>query len=189
MARINLTPDTNLDLQIGRDWIKSLALAAICIFVLAASIYGVLLDPSSATDRRFHNSSFVILPVFLGLSVFVLYRLVAPWGAPVRLGPSGFTDLRAGSKTIPWDQISNVVTRGEFMTLTLRRGFTKTYRMSLTQRILKARRKSAGPNHLLVADWCLSTSKGELAQLVTAYRTNHTAPPKRSPAKKSHARP
>jgi len=170
-------PDTTTEMQIGRDWTKSLALTAILICLLFVWAYGTTIEPHDLYDRRFRDASILMLPIFSVLSVVTLVSLVKPWGAPVRISPSGFFDLRAGSRIVPWDEISNVVRRGDYVTLTLKRRFGKTYRMSLTQKALKASRKSAGPNHLLIADWCLETNPHQLFDIVTAYRDECSAPP------------
>ena len=162
--------------RIGRDWVKSLALAAICIFLVAVSAYGVGIEPEGRIDRRFRSGSFVMLPIFALVTPLVLVRLVLPWGAPVRFGPAGFADLRAGPDTIPWEEISNVVRRGDYVTLTLRRRYAKTYRWSPTQRALKAMRKSAGPTHLLVAEWCLATTATDLLEAIVAARARYATP-------------
>ncbi|MEM8704526.1 MAG: hypothetical protein AAGF82_22145, partial [Pseudomonadota bacterium] len=83
-----VTP-SNGETRINRDWARSLSLLVICIGIVAASVYGVQLEPSSYIDHRFHSGSFIMLPVFSVLSVFVLYRCFVPWGAPVRINVDG----------------------------------------------------------------------------------------------------
>ncbi|SDC62984.1 hypothetical protein [Ruegeria marina] len=177
MPRDSEQPDVSGETRVGRDWPRSVGLPIVCLFLVAVAAYGVSIEPDSWPSRRFHSGSFVILPVFLVFAPLSLYRLIRPWGAPVRLGPQGFVDLRAGRDIIPWDQITNVVARGEFVTLTLRRGFVRTYRISLGQRLLKAMRKSAGPGHLLVAGWCLSRTPSEMADMINAYRSAYAGQP------------
>ncbi|WP_305988018.1 hypothetical protein [Roseibium sp. MMSF_3544] len=156
--------------RINRDWPKTLALVAICLGLVAASLYGVQSEPDSYQERRFQHGSFFILPIFSVLSVFTVFRVFVPLGAPVRVNLTGFTDLRAGKTPIPWSEISNVVRKGEYVSLTLKRKYAKTYPFSWSQRALKASRKSAGPTHLLVAVWCLKTSSPDLLDIVSAYR-------------------
>ncbi|MEO0980173.1 MAG: hypothetical protein AAFY24_23120 [Pseudomonadota bacterium] len=156
--------------HINRDWARFLSLLVICIGIVAASVYGVQSEPSSYIDHRFRSGSFIMLPVFSVLSVFVLYRCFVPWGAPVRISAEGFADLRAGKEEIPWSQISNVVRKGEYVSVTLRRKYARSYPFSLSQKALKATRKSAGPTHLLVAPWCLKTNSHHLLDTITAYR-------------------
>lgn len=167
-------PLTSGEIFVRRDWPKSLALVAVSIGLVAAAVYGVQLEPDTYRARRFHETSFLILPIFTVLGLFAVYRLVIPWGAPVRLSPDGFVDLRAGRQRIPWSEITNVTSASEFVTLTLGRRFRKTYRLTWTQSLLKVTRRSAGPNHLIVADWCLATTPGELAETIRAYRAAHT---------------
>ncbi|RYH09942.1 hypothetical protein [Tropicimonas sp. IMCC6043] len=170
-------PDISGNTLIGRDWTKSVALVVVCIGLVAAAIYGVQLEPDSYRAQRFHQTSFLILPIFSVFGLFAIYRLVIPWGAPVRLSPEGFLDLRAGRRIIPWPEITNVRSASEFVTLTLGRRFRKTYQLSWTQSLLKKVRKSAGPNHLVVADWCLATTPGDLAEAIQAYRAAHSGNP------------
>lgn len=138
------------------------------------------MNPESFYERRFHSASFVMLPGFSALSIFTLYRLFLPWGAPIRMGSAGFVDLRAGTRTIPWNEISNVVRRGDYVSLTLKPKFAKDYPISLSQKVLKATRRSAGPTHLLVADWCLATETDELAELISLYRDENSGRARRS---------
>ncbi|WP_434053449.1 MAG: hypothetical protein RDA78_00645 [Roseibium sp.] len=156
--------------RINRDWARSLSLLVICVGIVAASVYGVQLEPSGYIDHRFRSGSFIMLPAFSVLSVFVLYRCFVPWGAPVRINAEGFADLRAGKDEIPWSEISNVVRKGEYVSLTLRRKYARSYPFSLSQKALKATRKSAGPTHLLIAAWCLKTSSHHLLDTISAYR-------------------
>lgn len=165
-------PPANGETRINRDWARSLSLLVICVGIIAASVYGVQSEPSSYIDHRFRSGSFIMLPVFSCLSVFVLYRCFVPWGAPVRINAEGFADLRAGKAEIPWSEISNVVRKGEYVSLTLRRKYARSYPFSLTQKALKASRKSAGPTHLLVAAWCLKTSSHHLLDTIAVYRKN-----------------
>ncbi|MEL7527189.1 MAG: hypothetical protein AAFN16_15530 [Pseudomonadota bacterium] len=156
--------------HINRDWARSLSLLVICVGIVAASVYGVQSEPDSYYEHRFHSGSFIMLPVFSVLSVFVLYRCFVPWGAPVRINAEGFADLRAGKDEIPWTEVSNVVRKGEYVSLTLRRKYARSYPFSLSQKALKATRKSAGPTHLLVAAWCLKTNSHHLLDTIMAYR-------------------
>lgn len=163
-------PDISHDTLIGRDWVKSLALPLICLFVTGASVYGVQIEPHSYYEHRFHSGSFIALPVFSVLTGFAAYRLLVPFGPLLRLTPTGFADRRAGRGLLPWGEITNVVRRGEFISLTMSRKLAKSYRLSLTQRLLKSTRKNARPSHILVADWCLKTRQSELLDLITGYR-------------------
>ena len=151
-----------------------MALPATCIGMAFVSLYGIQIETDSLYAHRFHSASFLMLPAFSALAAFTLFRIFVPWGAPVRISPAGFIDLRAGSRMIPWSEVSNVVRRGEYVTLTLKRKFAKSYKMSLTQKAIKARRKSAGPSHLLIADWCLEASPQELLEIISKYRDENT---------------
>lgn len=162
--------DVGEETRIGRHWPSSLLLAAIFLGLVAICLYGIQIEPVGRIQRDFHRSSFVFLPAFLIFAGFVIYRLIVPLGAPVRVGPAGFLDLRAGRQVIPWDKITNVVVSGEFVTLTLRRGHAQSYPFTLTQRLLKWRRKSAGPGHLVIVAWCLATTPRELHDIIAAYR-------------------
>ena len=161
--------DVTGSMSVGRDWVKAVAFSAVCVFLVIVSAYGVQMEPTGVVDMRFHSGSFIILPVFSVMTLFSLYRLAVPWGPPVRISTEGIVDLRAGSRIIPWDQISNVVARGELIQLTLRRNFAKEYPYSLTQRILKATRRSAGPGHLLIAPWFLATTTEQLIKNIKAH--------------------
>ena len=111
--------DTTRETNIGRYWLKSLVLAAISVGILVASWYGVQIEVdiySARAERSFRNLSFIMLPAFTVFSVFVIFRLFVPVGTQVRLSSAGFTDLRAGRSEIPWNEITNVVRRGEFVT-------------------------------------------------------------------------
>lgn len=169
LANDEVTPP-NGETHINRDWARSLSLLVICVGIVAASIYGVQSEPSSYYEHRFHSGSFIMLPVFSVLSFFVLYRCFVPWGAPVRISQDGFADFRAGNVWIPWTEISNAVRKGEYVSLTLHRKYAKSYPFSLSQRALKASRKSAGPTHVLIAAWCLKTNSHHLLDTITAYR-------------------
>ena len=164
-----MSTDTSGEIRIQRDWKRSLALPAICLFLALASIYGMQIEPHSIYEHRSHSASFIMFPTFSVLFPFTLFRLFVPWGAPVRMSPAGFVDLRAGTRPIPGYEISNVVRRGEFVSLTLKRKFAKGYKLSFTQRALKATRKSAGPTHLLVAYWCLETTPVQLLEIVSMH--------------------
>ncbi|WP_422040079.1 hypothetical protein [Roseibium sp.] len=163
----------NGETHIRRDWGRTLALLVICVGIVAASLYGVLTEPDGYYDRRFRNASFIMLPVFSVLSVFVLYRCFVPWGPPVRINAEGFADFRAGNVWIPWSEISNVVRKGEYVSLTLRRKYARSYPFSLSQKALKASRKSAGPTHVLIAAWCLKTDSHRLLDTIRAYRNGN----------------
>ncbi|MCU9838906.1 hypothetical protein OEZ49_14100 [Ruegeria sp. WL0004] len=169
--------DVSRETRIGRDWPKSVALPIVCLILVAAAAHGIGIEPDSLPSRRFHRGSFVILPVFSVLGLVSLYRLVFPWGAPVRFGPQGFVDLRAGRETIPWTQITNAVARGDFVILTLRRGFARSYRISVSQKLLKSMRKSVGPGHLMIASWCLSQVPAEMVRMIDAYRVAYGEDP------------
>lgn len=169
--------DVSRETRIGRDWPKSVALPIVCLILVAAAAHGIGIEPDSLPSRRFHRGSFVILPVFSGLGLVSLYRLVFPRGAPVRFGPQGFVDLRAGRETIPWTQITNAVARGDFVILTLRRGFARSYRTSVSQKLLKSMRKSVGPGHLMIASWCLSQVPAEMVRMIDAYRVAYGEDP------------
>lgn len=172
------TPDTTQETRIGRDWPRSVGMPLAVGFVVACSAYGVQIeDASNHWERRFHRASFWMLPVFSVLLLVSLKMLFLPVGAPVRLGPDGFADLRAAPVTVPWSEITNSVRRGQYVVLTLSRRIAKDFPFTLTQRALKAMRKSAGPSHLLVADWCLATTPTELADIVAAYRQAHAKGP------------
>lgn len=172
------TPDTTQETRIGRDWPRSVGMPLAAAFVVACSAYGVQIeDPSGYYETRFHSASFWMLPVFSVLVLVALKMLLVPFGAPVRLSPDGFADLRAAPVTVPWSEITNAVRRGQYVVLTLSRRIAKDFPFTLTQRALKAMRKSAGPSHLLVADWCLAITPTDLADLVAAYRQAHAEGP------------
>ena len=162
--------DMPAEIRVRRDWPKSLALAAICAGLVAISWYGIRLEPEGSSERRFHSFSFVIFPIFLLFTPFVLYRLIIPLGAPIRADTAGFVDLRAGSKRIPWTEMRNVVRRGAYVSITLNRSFAKDYPWSWTQKLLKSTRKSAGPTHLLVADWCLASTHTDILDIIASFR-------------------
>lgn len=82
--------------RIQRDWIKSLALVPNCMSLVVISLHRMRIGPGSFYERRFHTASFLMFPIFSALSAFTLFRLFVPWGAPVRMSPAGFVDLRAG---------------------------------------------------------------------------------------------
>ena len=162
--------DISAQRRIGRDWAKSLALSAICLCLVVAAVYGTQIEVDSYHDRRFRSGSFVFLPILVPFTLWVLFRLVWPVGALVLVGPEGFADRRVNPATVPWAEITNPVRRGQFISLTLSRRVLKDYPMSVSQRLIKAGRKTARPSHLLVADWCLAKTQGELLQMITAYR-------------------
>lgn len=115
-----------------------------------------------------------MLPISVVFLIFVVYGLVIPFGAPVRITPEGFIDLRIGSKIIPWTEIRNVSRKGQFVALTLNRKFAAAYKLSITQHVLKRFTKSAGPSHILVAEWCLTMTQTQLMDSVSEYRTTHS---------------
>ena len=171
MAEIDISSET----LIGRDLTKSVALFGVCVFLTCGSALAIKIEPGGYYGNRLHSASFVGLPLFSFFAGFVLYRLFVPRGAPVRLSRDGFSDLRAGAALIPWDEITNVVRRGQYVSLTLSRKFVKSYPFSLTQRVLKSTRKSARPSHVLVADWCLKTGHMQMLELIQAYREAYSA--------------
>jgi hypothetical protein len=170
MVKLNVSDET----LIKRDWLKSIALAVLTFCLAIAFRYGVQIEPTSVYDHRFHNASIWMLPSSVVFLFFVLYRLVIPIGAPVRLSPAGFMDLRVGRKIMPWNEIRNVSRKGQFVALTLNRKFAATYPLSITQRILKTFTKSAGPSHILIAEWCLMTDQTQLTSLLNEYREAHS---------------
>ena len=165
-AQARLMPKT-----FGRNLPKAAALVGVCAFVTAASWFGVSIDPDSFYEIRFHQASFILLPLFSACTVFVTYWILVPLGPPVIIDHDGFTDRRVSSQTIPWDQITNVVRKGIYVSLTLRRSFTPNYSMSWRQKLLKARRKSAGPNHVLISVDLLRVTESELTEAIQAMHT------------------
>lgn len=159
--------------HIRRDWLRSLGLLVICFGVFVASLVASTTEPSSYYEHRFHGWSFLFLPVSFVFFFFALYRCFVPWGPPVRISREGFADFRAGNVWIPWSEISNVVRKGEYVSLTLRRKYARSYPFSLSQKALKASRKSAGPTHVLIAAWCLKTDSHRLLDTIKAYRNGN----------------
>lgn len=165
--------DTSRELEIGRDWKKSIALVAISLGLAALFAFGMQIEPDGYRETRFRDWSYLLLPAFLALAGWGTYRLFAPRGAPVRLRPDGFVDLRAGKRTIPWTEVRNVARHGNYIYLTLRLAYARRYSFTLSQRLVKSRRSNAGPSHLLLTDWCLAESQSRLLELINAYWTAH----------------
>jgi hypothetical protein len=169
--------DTSDEHRIGRDWIKSIALVLICVLVTMLMIYATTTTGTSRHDIRFRNGAYVMLPFMAPFTLWVVYRLFVPIGALLCISRDGFADRRVSPQIIPWSEISNIVRRGEFTSLTLSRTFLPTYRFSLSQRLLKWRRKSARPSHLLIADWCLARGETALVDILKAYHTAYSGRP------------
>jgi hypothetical protein len=165
--------DTSTELRIGRDWVKSLALIGICIFVCVAFVYAAQSEDRGYYAQRAKTGAYLILPLMVPFTFWVIFRLFVPIGPLLRIGPDGFADRRVNTDLIPWAEIKNVVARSEFVTLTLSRSFQKGYPMSLGQRLLKRHRK-AGPSHVVVAYWCLNEPKTPLKDIITAYLAAHS---------------
>ena len=161
--------DTTAEHEIGRDWARSLALPLICAICTVVFWYGIKITPESYYEHRFQTGAYIILPLIAPFGLYWLFRLIWPVGALIRITPEGFADRRVNRAMIPWSEITNVVRRGEFLSLTLSRKFLKTYRMSLSQKAIKASRKSARPSHLLVADGFVAQSGTTLKDIVMAY--------------------
>jgi hypothetical protein len=134
------------------------------------SWFGLQITPSSVYDHRFHDASFILFPLMCVLTPLAFWRLIAPLGPPIRMDGEGITDLRAGAEKVLWSDILNVVQRGEYVILTLSRKRAKTYPFSWSQRLLKTTRKSAGPSHLLIALWCLKTTRSTLFEQIETHR-------------------
>lgn len=165
--------DTTGELSVGRDWARSLALPALCIAVSVVFWFGMTMQVDSFFERRFQSQSWLVFPLIAPFTLWVGYRLVWPVGALIRMTPDGFQDRRMNGTVIPWTEIRNAVRKGEFVYLTLKRTFARSYRFSPSQRILKATRKNAGPTHLLIAHWCVAATGDELLEAIQAYRRAH----------------
>ena len=164
--------DTSAEMAIGRDWVKSLALIGICVFVCVAFAYIVQSETSGYYQQRAKTGGYFILPLMVPFTLWVTFRLFVPLGPLLRISPEGFADRRVNTRLVPWSEVKNIVARSDFVTLTLSRGFAKSYPMSLGQRLLKWKRK-AGPSHLVVAYWCTKPTEINLKDILSAYRAAH----------------
>lgn len=164
--------DTSKELTVGRDWVKSIALVGICLFVCVFFVHAVQTDASGYYAQRAKSGGYIALPILVPFTIWAIYRLFIPFGPLLRISPEGFADRRVNSQLVPWAEIKNVVARSEFVTLTLSQGFSKSYSMSLGQRLLKRHRK-AGPRHLVVAYWCTAMSGLNLKDCLTTYLEAH----------------
>ena len=162
-----ILPETR---HVTRDWPRTLGLVAVGLFLIAAAAYGVQLEPDGHQARRFHQDSFVILPLASLLACVAIWRLVIPLGAPLLIGRTGITDLRMNRAEIPWDAVRHCARKGDFVVLTLKPTFARTYRVPVEQKLVKAAYKRIGPNHLMLATWCLNTTPQELLEIVQRYR-------------------
>lgn len=172
--------DISLHRTIGRDWIKSCALFAICACCTALMVYATTTTGTSAHDIRFRSGAYFILPFMAPFTVWVLYRLVVPFGALLSVSPDGFADRRVNSDIVPWSGIGNITRRGEFISITLKRGVLKTYTFSTSQRLIKSRRKTARPSHLLVATWGVAPANLDLVTLLKSYHGAYAQNPARA---------
>lgn len=170
--------DTSVCTKIGRDWIKSICLVLICLAVSSIMIWALTIEPDGYHDRRLQNGAYVMAPFMVPFTIWVTYRLVLPFGALLVMAPEGFADRRVNAQIIPWSEITNIVRRGEFTSLTLSRRFVKSYHFSPSQRLIKWYRKSARPSHLLVAQWCVAPGEIPFATIVNAYHSAHSGRPK-----------
>lgn len=168
--------ETSHEITVSRDWPRSLALILLCIFTFAAFAYFMQSDATSSHDRRAKTASYIIVPIMAVFTPWAIFRTLVPFGPLLRIGPNGFSDRRINAELVPWSEVKNIVSRSEFVTLTLSRRFAKTYSMSLGQKILKRRRK-AGPSHLVVADWCMQRTTPPLQDLLATYWKAHGAAP------------
>jgi hypothetical protein len=165
--------DTSKELTVSRDWVKSIALISICLFVCAFFVHTVQSDATGYYAQRAKTGGYIGLPILVPFTVWIIFRLFVPFGPLLRISPEGFADRRVNSQLIPWTEIKNVVARSDFVTLTLSQGFSKSYSMSIGQRLLKRKRK-AGPRHLVVAYWCTAMPEFNLKDILTAYLEAHT---------------
>ncbi|SNS60711.1 hypothetical protein [Tropicimonas sediminicola] len=168
-----MTSDTQIseEFRVERDWPRTVGLIAIGLLLMAVSAYGVQMEVDGYRDRRFHRDSFVILPLASFLLCIAIWRLLVPFGAPLRIRRSGLIDLRMNRAEIPWAAVRNCVRRGDFVVLTLRPGFSKTYTVPVEQKLVKAMHKRVGPNHLMIATWCLDISSTDLNDVIDRYRS------------------
>ncbi|WP_090214115.1 hypothetical protein [Litoreibacter janthinus] len=164
--------DTSAEMAIGRDWVKSLALIGICVFVCVFFVHAIQSEASGYYQQRAKTGGYLILPLMVPFTLWVVFRLFVPFGPLLRISPDGFADRRVNTRLVPWSEVKNIVARSEFVTLTLSRGFTKSYSMSLGQRLLKWKRK-AGPSHLVVAYWFIKPTETNLKDILSAYRAAH----------------
>ena len=144
--------DTSAEMAIGRDWVKSLALIGICVFVCVAFAYIVQSETSGYYQQRAKTGGYFILPLMMPFTLWVTFRLFVPLGPLLRISPEGFADRRVNTRLVPWS--------------------AKSYPMSLGQRLLKWKRK-AGPSHLVVAYWCTKPTEINLKDILSAYRAAH----------------
>lgn len=165
--------DTTIEMTVGRDWVKSLALIAICVSVCVVFAYIIQGEGKGVYEMRARTGGYLILPLMVPFTVWVTYRLFVPFGSILQFSPDGFADRRVNTALVPWSEIKNIVARSEFVTLTLSRRFVKTYPMSLGQRILKRHRKS-GPGHLVIAYWCIKPTELDIKDILSAYRAAHS---------------
>lgn len=158
-------PAPDLPLRYHRKIVQSVAVVLIMAVLTVIGWFGTQIeDPVGIPARQFHQMSFLMVPGFGLATVLFAYWLAIPFGTVLRIDQSGLTDRRINRKTIPWDQITNIRRTGIYVTLTLNRRFTPSYKLSLRQRILKSRRKSAGPNHVLISVDTLNVTEAELEQ-------------------------
>ncbi|MFD0980009.1 hypothetical protein [Tropicimonas aquimaris] len=158
------------EFSVERDWPRTVGLVAIGLLLIAASAYGVQMEVDGYRDRRFRSDSFVILPLASFLLCIAIWRLIVPFGAPLRIRRSGLVDLRINRTEIPWTAVRNCVRRGDFVILTLRPSFSKSYTVPVEQKLVKAMHKRVGPNHLMIATWCLEISSTDLKDVIDRYR-------------------
>lgn len=165
--------DIGQDRRIGRDWVKSLALIAICIGTCIFFVYAAQSEASGYYEQRAKTGAYFILPLMVPFTVWVIFRLFVPFGALILINPQGVADRRVNRNLIPWREISNVVRRGEYTVLTLKPGFLKTYSFNIGQKLLKSRRKTAGPRHMLIAPWSVAVQNHSLDELIETYHATY----------------
>ena len=172
--------DTTQETRIGRDWLKSVVLWVLCIVMCLIAAYGVQIEVDGPIDQRFQTGSWFLLTTMGLFAVWVSFRLVIPFGALVILGPHGIADRRINPDLIPWTEVTNIASKSDFVTLTLTQKFSKSYRLSPSQRVLKALQKTAGPRHVKIAAWCLASRQSELASHAAAFHRDHSRLPSRA---------
>lgn len=161
--------DTSQPTRIYKSHRDALISVAVAGAFVAVSIFMVTNDGTGMWDRRGRSGGWIGLLFFGPLLIWWLGVLVRPRLAPVTMDAGGITDFRVNRGIIPWAEVTNVARRGQVVSLTLRRGFAKTFRQSLQARLAKRFLRKGGPTHVYILPFGLGITTTELLDLVTAY--------------------
>ncbi|WP_375174510.1 hypothetical protein [Pseudooceanicola sp.] len=165
--------DTSGVTVFGRDWTKCFGAVGIGLGLTAIGYVMLMQDGTDLMDRRARQGGILILPFGALFGLYWLGRLLDPRRDLVRLTPEGIRDIRVYPQQLAWSDITNARTVGSYVILTITRAMARSLPLTLSQKLRKRLRASAGPGHLLLPSEGLKASQTALFEAIEAYRSTY----------------